>query len=150
MVQSQSKYVLCFLDGIRIICSKSSLIFLPAFPETKFLLKVVLYPGWYQSCQIACILFSWCTWHFTCVCCLCLLAIYEHAPAEGTEGHQSLVVSEPPHCFPTWPPISHLFGMQFFSLNRIIPTSSFLPCSFSTHKYFSEISNCVSLAMFFR
>ena len=117
MVQTQSKYVLCFLGGIRIlICSKSSLIFLPAFPETKFLLKVVLYPGWHQSCQIACILFSWCTWHFTCVCCLCLLAIYEHAPAEGTEGHQSLVVSEPPHCFPTWPPISHLECSFFRSI----------------------------------
>ena len=100
MVQSRSKYVLCFLDGVRILmCSKSSSIFLPAFPETKFLLKVVLYPGWYQSCQIACILFSWCTWHFTCVCCLCLLASV-NTPSWRDRGRWSLTVSEPPHCSP--------------------------------------------------
>lgn len=101
MAQSRSKCVLCFLDGGRILSfSKSSLIFLPAFPETKFFLKVVLHPGRYQSCQIACILFSWCTWHFPCVCCFCLLAIYGYPQLKG-QGRRNLTVSEPPRCSPT-------------------------------------------------
>ena len=69
-------------------------------------------------------------------------------PAEGTGGaevwrFQSLLIA--------LPLASHvvLFGMRFLLLNRIIPASSFLPCSFSTHKWFSEISNCISLAMSF-
>lgn len=96
-----------------------------------------------------------------------LLASYS-ADALGISPASAASVSSPSMDTPSWrdrdaeiwrfqsllvalPLASHdtLFGMRFLLLNRIIPASSFLPCSFSTHKWFSEISNCISLAMSF-
>ena len=79
---------------------------------------------------------------------LCLLLMSPRLwtpPAEGTGAPKpdGLRASS------LFPPASHVMLFGRLLLNRINPASSFLPCSFSTHKWLSEISNCISLAMSF-
>ena len=142
MVQSRSKYVLCFLDGVRILmCSKSSSILYLLFQKRSSFWRLCFTLVGINHAR--------------------LLASYS-ADALGISPVSAAYVSSPLWTPPAevWrfqsllialPLASHvvLFGMRFLLLNRIIPASSFLPCSFSTHKWFSEISNCISLAMSF-